>query len=242
MARIARDVHSVRLLRTDDPDYRAYMRRMADLRPARGGPRSAGEMLGGLVERCVRHWLQSSVPLQPERILAWDQKMPNGRNGTLYRELDGVWRIDDVSLCLFEMTLSTPEQMERGRGIKQLNIATSTLFASGAYEYVLKRLVYVAAEPVVVLDGLPELEPTDEYAELGVIWAPPDAVVRAAVELEIALPENWLEIEAREGVVEDPERDEWRQFASTQPQDAELGESDANPLAEALRRALEGGQ
>ena len=44
---------------------------MADRRPSRGGPRAAGEYLGGLVEQCVRHWLGKAVPLSEERILVW---------------------------------------------------------------------------------------------------------------------------------------------------------------------------
>src|SRR5205823_7250700 len=97
----------VRLVTPDDPEYIAFMRRMADKRPSRGGPRAAGEYLGGVVEMAVRHWLADFVPLQEERILCWEQRQRNGRQGTLYRELDAVWKIDDESLCLYEMKLTT---------------------------------------------------------------------------------------------------------------------------------------
>jgi len=40
----------VQLVKPDDAEYIAFMRRMADKRPSRGGPRAAGEYLGGLVE------------------------------------------------------------------------------------------------------------------------------------------------------------------------------------------------
>jgi hypothetical protein len=227
---------NVRLVKPDDADYIAYMRRMADRRFPRGGPRAAGEYLGGLVERAVRHWLSKAVPLLEERILVWEQRQRNGRNATLYREIDAVWQIDAESLCLYEMKLTFRENMERGVGLRQLEASTETLFASSKYEYILKRLVYVAEEKVTVLEGLPVLEPDDEYAEVGVIWAPPAQVVKAAEELEIELPPNWLEPESREGAMEDPERDAWREFADTTARDAESEAS--NPMAEALRRLL----
>lgn len=239
-----RDIH---LVTPDDPEYVAFMRRMADQRPARGGPRHAGEYLGGLVEQCVRRWLERAVPLQEERILTWEQRLRTGRHGRMFRELDGVWTIDAESLCLFEMKLTFAENMERGHGLKQLDIAAQTLFASRRYQYILQRLVYVAAEPIPVLvdeerpEGLPALAPDDEYEELGVVWVTPEAVIEAAAELEITLPDNWLEPESREGYIETPERDEWRQYVDTgtKPAEEEEAEPDPdNPLAQALRRAL----
>lgn len=239
----AKDTYrNIRLVQPDDPEYIRFKQLMAERRPSRGGPRSAGEYLGGIVEQCVRHWLQKFVPLQEERILGWEQLLRNGRVGSMFRELDGVWTIDPVSLCLFEMKLTFAENMENGVGLKQLDIAADTLFLSKRYEYILQRLVYVASERVTVLDGLPELEPDDEYAELGVIWVPPDAVVAAAQELGLELPENWLEPESREGYLEDPEREEWRQYADTERSlEAEEGEEPpaSSPMAEALRRAMQ---
>ena len=236
--------HAIMLVRPDDPEYVAWMRRMADKRPSRGGPRQAGEVMGGLVELCARHYLQGFVALQEERILTWEQRMRTGRAGRLYRELDGVWTIDHESLCLFEIKFSFPENMERGVGIKQLNIAQELLFASARYQYVLKRLVYIADTPLVVLDDVPVVEPNDEYEELGVIWIPTAAIETAAHTLELTLPENWREPESREGFLEDPEREEWRQYADTSARENTEPGEDAeeaavnNPLAEALRRAL----
>ncbi|HZO91637.1 MAG TPA: hypothetical protein VFB38_25165 [Chthonomonadaceae bacterium] len=229
---------NVRLVKPDDPDYIAFMRRMADKRPSRGGPRAAGEYLGGMVEQAVRHWLGGYVPLQEERILSWEQRLRNGRHATLYRELDAVWTIDHESLCLYEMKLTTPENMERGVGLRQLDTAAETLFTSKRYRYVLERLVYVAEEPIPVLDGLPALAPDDEYEELGVVWVPPQAVETAAKELGLELPEDWLKPEAREGFVEDPEREEWRQYADTMAREQTEEEPPSGPLADALRRAL----
>lgn len=228
---------NVRLVSTDDPDYISFLRRMADRRPSRGGPRAAGEVLGGLVERSVRHWLGQRVPLSEERILVWEQRQRNGRNATLYREIDGIWQIDDTSLCLYEMKLTFVENMERGVGLGQLEASSQTLFASGRYEYILKRLVYVAEERVQVLDGLPELEPDDECAEVGVVWVPPGEVEAAAAELEISLPENWLAPESREGAFEDPEREAWREFADTTVREQDAANAEG-PMAEALRRLL----
>ena len=245
--------HNLMLVRPDDPEYVAWMRRMRDSRPSRGGPRHAGEYIGGLIERCVQHYLEGFVPLQAERILTWEQRLRNGRAGRLYRELDGVWTIDHESLCLFEIKFSFLENMQRGVGIKQLNIAQNLLFGSGRYQYVLKRLVYIGDEPVVVLDDVPTLSPDDENEELGVIWVPTLEIEAAAVVLEITLPDNWREPESREGVVEEPEREEWRQYADTSARaqaegegEAEGGEAETdalaaaadNPLALALRRAL----
>jgi hypothetical protein len=227
----------VRLVPPDDADYIAYMRRMADARPSRGGPRAAGEYLGGLVEQAVRHWLGKIVPLAEERILVWEQRRRDGRNATLYREIDAVWRIDAESLCLYEMKLTFAENMERGTGIRQLEASTETLFASEKYQYILQRLVYVAEERVTVLDDLPELEPDDESAAVGVVWVPPSAVEEAARELGIPLPENWLAPESREGVMEDPERESWREFADTDRRDEDVP---AGQLADALRRLSEG--
>jgi hypothetical protein len=240
----------VRLVTPEDPDYLGFLGRMADQRPTRGGARSAGEYLGGIVELCVRHWLSGKTPLQPERILAWSQRLRNGRVGPAYRELDAVWRIDKESLCIFEMKLTYPENMQNGVGIRQLNAAADVLHSDAANRYVLKRLVYIATEKVNVLDGLPELEANDEFAELGVVWVPVEAVEAAAAELSIELPENWKEPESREGTIEDPERDSWQEFASserpTANTPAKQDESDAetdipadSPLAQALRRALE---
>jgi hypothetical protein len=242
------EFQNIQLVKPDDSEYISHMRRMADLRPSRGGPRHAGEVLGGLVERCVRHWLSGYVPLQEERILAWEQRQRNGRYGRLYRELDAVWIIDHESLCLYEMKLTFTENMERGVGLRQLDIATQTLYGTGRYRYILQRLVYVAAEPVPVLaspddtepgeGGLPAVEPNDEYTELGVVWVSPTAVESAALELGIELPENWLEPESREGTIEDPEREAWREYANTDAKETVAEEMPDNPLAQALRRAL----
>lgn len=234
----------IQLVRPDDPEYVGWRRRMADQRPSRGGPRHAGEYLGGLVERCVQHYLRQWVPLQEERILTWEQRLRNGRAGRLFRELDGVWTIDEESLCLFEIKFTFPENMERGVGLKQLEIAQDLLFTSNRYRYILLRMVYVSDEPVVVLEDVPAVDPDDEYTELGVIWVPTEAIESAARELEIELPENWREPEAREGHLENPDRDEWQQYADTASRDSGASESEAtelapdNPLAQALRRAL----
>ncbi len=238
--------YDVKIVKTDDPNYVAWMRRMRDNRPSRGGPRAAGEVLGGRVETAVQHWLSKFVPLQEERILGWTQRQRNGRNGDSYREMDGVWQIDDESLCLFEIKLTFQENRERGVGIKQLNTSAEILFTNPRWKYILKRLVYVAEEPHRVLEndegvGLPVVEPNDECAEIGVIWITPQQVEEAAKELAIELPEGWQQDEAREGHFEDPAREEWREFAGTEKPAAEENEDaipDDNPLAQALRRAM----
>lgn len=232
------DYWNVRLVTPENADYIAFMRRMADRRPSRGGPRAAGEVLGGLAERAVRHWLSRFVPLAEERILTWEQRGANGRHVTLYRELDAIWQIDDESLCLYEMKLTFPENMERGVGIKQLDASVATLSAANRYQYLLQRLVYIGDERVNVLDGLPELEPDDEYTQLGVVWVAPAEVEAAAKELQIELPENWLQPEAREGVVENPEMEAWREFADTETR-LQSDDAAGGPMAEAMRRLLQ---
>ena len=238
--------YGVQIVKTDDPEYVAWRRRMAAQRPSRGGPRAAGEVLGGLVERAAQHHLMQFVPLQEERILTWEQRLRNNRTGRLYRELDGVWKIDDESLCLFEIKLTFQENRERGVGISQLNTAAEILFTDPRHKYILKRLVYIAEEPHSVLGDLPALAPDDEYAELGVVWITPPEIEAAARTLEIELPADWTTPEAREGAVEDPEREEWRQYADTAAAAATEEDADAipadNPLAEALRRAMQGRQ
>ena len=238
--------YDVKIVKTDAPNYLAWMRRMRDNRPSRGGPRAAGEVLGGRVETAVQHWLSKFVPLREERILGWTQRLRNGRNGDSYREMDGVWQIDDESLCLFEIKLTFQENRERGVGLKQLNTSSEILFTNPQWKYILKRLVYVAEEPHSVLadeesEGVPFVEPNDEYAELGVVWITPQQVEEAAKELEIELPENWQQDESREGHFEDPAREEWRQFAGADTPAAEANEDvipDDNSLAQALRRAM----
>jgi len=237
----------------DDPEYRAFQGRMRDRRPSRGGPRAAGEFMGGLAEQCVQHWLKKFVPLQEERILTYEQRNRHtGRMTRFYRELDGVWCIDSESLCLFEMKFTFPENMERGVGISQLNKNRDLLFIDPKWKYILRRMVYIAEETerVTVLDNLPALEPDDENTELGVIWVLPSDVETAAKELEIELPENWLAPESREGHLEAVDRPEWEAYLETTnalpPEDAEgegevtepvLAEIDPNsPMAQALKK------
>jgi hypothetical protein len=244
MARL--DVHetNISLVCPDDHDYLAFMARIREQHPGRGGPRHAGEFIGGIVEQSVSSLLAEHVPLQQERILTWEQRMRNGRNGRLYRELDGVWKIDHESLCVFEIKFTLPELISRGNGIKQLNIAQRLLLASRDYEYVLKRLVYVADEMIPVLDdpegdhpaGLPALEIDDAFEELGVIWFTTEAIAVRAAALGLSLPENWTDPETRAGEIYDPEREEWRQYSDTADVKPEEAES---PLARALRLAKE---
>jgi len=240
---IKESYRNVRLVPTDDVDYIGFIMRMADRRPSRGGPRSAGEYLGGVVERCVQHWISKHVPLSENRILAWEQRQKNGRVGPMFRELDGVWHIDDESLCLFEVKLTYAENMQSGVGIRQLNIAADTLYTDPKWKYILKRLVYVASEVVTVLDDLPVVMPDDEFSELGVIWVAPEDVERAAQELDLQLPDNWTEPESREGVIETPEREEWKQYAQSDALEANTELTDEavadneTPLARALRLA-----
>jgi hypothetical protein len=237
--------HSVQLVAPDDPGYVAAMRQAARQRPARGGPRQAGEQLGGMVEQAVRHWLAAQVPLTPERILSWRRARRERLFDRQYRELDAVWAIDNESLCLFEIKLTTPENMARGRGLAQLGRAAEILLASPRYRYVLERLVYVAAEPAPVLEGdIPALPPTDEFEQVGVVWAPPAGVEWAARELGLDLPPNWLDEEARQGAVADAraEAEEWRQYANTAAPSAAAPDSlvgSEGPLAAALRRAMQ---
>ena len=236
-----KNAYEIKLVTPEDMDYVGYLRRLADSRPSRGGPRQAGEYLGGVVEKAARSWIGRQVPLLEERILSWQQPMRNGRHGRLFRELDAVWRIDEESLCVFEIKFTYQERMEAGAGLKQLDIAADMLLRAGPYRYVLQRLVYIAPEPVFVLaddemaNGLPSLSPAEEFEELGVVWIPMDAIEEIAQELELELPPNWRETEAREGHIEEPEREEWKQYLEPDQESQEEGDG---PLADALRRLL----
>ncbi len=244
MTRFDNNETDIRLVRPDDRDYLAFVARIRDQFPSRGGPRQAGEFIGGLVEQAVISIISEQLPLQEERILSWEQRLRNGRHGRLYRELDGVWKIDHESLCVFEVKFTLPDLMSRGNGIKQLNIAQRLLLADGKLKYVLKRLVYVADEPIPILadpegdypNGIPTLEITDAFEELGVIWLTTGAISQRAAILELDLPENWTDEETRTGEIYDPEREEWRQYSDVADVKPEEQES---PLARALRIAQE---
>ena len=60
----------------------------------------------------------------------------------------------------------------------------------------------------------------------------------SAVQMGIELPENWLLPESREGAIEDPEREAWRQFADTSERALDSDPGD-NPLSKALRKIIE---
>ncbi len=145
------------------------------------------------------------------------------------------------------MKLTYALNMQNGVGIRQLNAAADVLFSDDANRYVLKRLVYIETEKVDVLDGLPVLEANDEFEELGVVWVPVDAVDAAAAELGLELPDNWKEPESREGTIDDPERDSWQQFASSERTVENTSANDSgvetdhapnSPFAQALRKVI----
>lgn len=224
----------IRLAPPDDAEYLGYLARLRDARPPGWGRRSAGEYLGGVVEKAVVHWLKSRVPLKEERILTWEQRLKNSRSGRLYREIDAIWEIDSESLCLFEIKFTHAENIAKGAGIKQLETSCEILAQVPEYQYLLKRLVYVADEPVPLNDDtIPAVEPDEEFEEWGVIWVSLDAVAQAAEELGLELPENWREPTAREGRLETAAQEEWKQYGETEAPEEE------NPLAEALRRAMQ---
>ncbi len=242
MLDIKKSYRNITLLKPDHPEYLAFLARIRDANPPRGGGRQAGEYLGGLVELCVRHWLNEQIPLSHERILSWEQKLKNGRHGTMFRELDAVWQIDHESFCLYELKFTLPEFMENGSGLKQLNIAANILENIPGIKYILRRIVYLSETPVAVLadedypEGIPVVTPDDETTDLGVIWVPMESIETAAQNLAIELPENWRLPEAREGTVLDAEQEEMRKHLSTVNEGAtNMG----NSLAEALQRALE---
>ena len=131
-----------------------------------------------------------------------------------------------------------------------MNTSAEILFTNPRWKYILKRLVYVAEAPHPGAEQDDEgiglafaLEPGDECAELGVIWLTPQQVEAAAKELAIELPEGWQQDEvagrpilktrsARSG---DSLREQ-RKPASEENEDII---PDDNPLAQALRRAMQ---
>lgn len=224
----------IRLVRPDDTEYLGFLARLRDNRPPGWGRRSAGEFLGGRVERAVYHWLQSHVPLKEERILSWEQRLNNNRSGRRYREIDAIWEIDSESLCLFEIKFTHAENIAKGAGIKQLETSCGILATVPEHTYLLKRLVYVTDEPIPLNDDtILTVEPNEEFEEWGIIWVSLDTVAQAAQELQLELPENWRDPTAREGFLETPEQEEWKQYGETETT------QEPNPLAEALRRAMQ---
>jgi hypothetical protein len=231
---IGEQVRNVRLVLPVARDYRDHLRRSREWQPTSTGCRSASEYIGDVVERAVRHWLYIEVPLRPERVLSWEERQVNGRYRTHFRELDAVRTIDRETLCLFEFKTITAKRMRRGCGLDQLNRAAETLYADRRWRRVLKRLVYVAAEPVPVLGGLTVVDPADTESEVGVVWVQPVLVEAMAGILGRELPADWLEPEVRARPLTEAFSDPF----SAAPGAQESSAQEEGVLALALRRAL----
>jgi hypothetical protein len=215
-----------------DSGYRMTMHDMAAMNQGiRKGPRAAGEVLGGQVERAARHYLGAHIALQAERILRWKQIDHSRRYATRYRELDAVERLDTNSLCLFEIKLNGVRGMERGEGLRQLRKSTQTLLMSQEYKRICRRLVYISDDPVKVKGGLPAVGVEDVESEEAVIWLSSKTIESAASDLGIILPDNWLDPAARIGSLK-AEDEEWRSYV----EGAGSGTWLSHSLADAFRR------
>jgi hypothetical protein len=228
-------VPSIRLVRWLQPDaqeFKRYIRTLRAQKPPSRGQRQAGEIIGRMGEKAVRHWLSARIPLQPERVLSWEARLPRGQYCTLYREIDAVRRLDQTALCLFEIKIAAVNRLRQGYGLGQLGEAVKILASDPRWRTIL-RLVYVGDDAVPVKNGLPVLDPQDDSTPLGVIWVPPTVVEEAACELGLCLPDRWQEAEFRSGSLTSPE--------GTAPVANNavnsLREPAEGPIAEALRRA-----
>ena len=224
-------ISRVQLISPHSPEYRLFLQKILENRTSRGGQRNAGEMIGRLAERAVRHWLYQQVPLDSNRILAWQE---HERAGLRYQELDAVQCVDHEALCLFEIKLAAPKAMERGIGLGQLNSAVNVLLEGRRCRRVCRRLVYIADAPLPVGrdEGIRRVNPDDTQTDLGVVWVSPSAVTAAAAALDLSLPQDWFDPSVRSGPA-----------PSASPEDAfSCRAADAvtpfNPVAAAMERAL----
>jgi len=176
------------------------------------GKRAAGEIIGKLVEITACYILHQHVPLQEERILACT--MPNrlGDYIQLHREIDAVARIDSRTLLICEVKLSKSVYLQQGVGLQQVSDSARLLRSGGCCSQVRKRLVYIAKHPLPLYYGMTSVAIDDTTTESGVIWLTSEQIIAAACELDIPLPQGWMNPAVRGRSV--AETAEWRHFAN----------------------------
>lgn len=253
-----------RLINTDDPQYRAFVRQIMigkdNQRPTR--PPRARELFGGEAEAALRDWLAGQLPLSDRRIVEYLEH--RGRSAIKkYRELDAVAIPDQKSVQVFEIKASQKATSVR-RAVQQLRdtrailgmlffrVSVTILLVDTGIPDARAVAELMAAEdappvPPPTLDEvlalLPQVKLVGSLAErdLG-----PDAVnlIRFGVDDIVALAGaenlhlNWDE-EEEDTAEDEPPADEppaGPSYAYTT--DEAPDDDDDNPLAAALRRAM----
>ncbi len=258
-----------RLISADDKQYRAFLAQIMlgkenqrAIRPPR-----ARDLFGGEAEAALRDWLAQRYTLSERRIVEYLEH--RGRSAIKkYRELDAVSIPDPKTIHVFEIKASQKAASLR-RAAQQLRDTRAILGMLFPRVYTTALLVDTGiptADDIVALmaseDAPPVPPPTlDEVLQLlpqvrlvGSLderASDPELVslLRFSVEDIVALAgaENlhldWdeEELEETEGPEnEGAEADKPRYAYTTDDAEADAGADDDNPLAAALRRAMEG--
>jgi hypothetical protein len=258
-----------RLISADDKQYRAFLAQIMlgkenqrAIRPPR-----ARDLFGGEAEAALRDWLAQRYTLSERRIVEYLEH--RGRSAIKkYRELDAVSIPDPKAIHVFEIKASQKAASLR-RAAQQLRDTRAILGMLFPRVYTTALLVDTGiptADDIVALmaseDAPPVPPPTlDEVLQLlpqvrlvnSLDERAPDpeivSLLRFSVEDIVALAgaENlhldWdeEELEEAEGPEnEGAEADKPRYAYTTDDAEADAGADDDNPLATALRRAMEG--
>ncbi len=259
-----------RLIDANDPQYRAFVRQIMigkdNQRPMR--PPRARELFGGEAEAALRDWLAQRYTLSERRIVEYLEH--RGRSAIKkYRELDAVIIPDQKSIQIFEIKASQKAASIR-RAVQQLRdtrailgmlffrvhttillVDTGILNAQEVTELMRSEDAppmppptldeVLALVPQVKLVGsLEERDPNPEVVNL-IRFGVDDIIALAGAE---NLHLNWDEQD--EESADAAEEAETAEESSGKPHyayttdEASAEEEDDNPLATALRRAIEG--
>jgi hypothetical protein len=258
-----------RLIDENDSQYRAFVRQIMigkdNQRPMR--PPRARELFGGEAEAALRDWLAQHYTLSERRIVEYFEH--RGRSAIKkYRELDAVVIPDQKSIQIFEIKASQKAASIR-RAVQQLRdtrailgmlffrVHTTILLVDTGIpdaQAVAELMASEGAPPmppptldevlalvpqVKLVGSLDERDPKPEIVNL-IRFGVDDIIALAGAE---NLHLNWDEEdeEAAQGA-EEPEADESSgkpNYAYTTEQPSAEDDED-NPLAAALRRAIEG--
>jgi hypothetical protein len=259
-----------RLIDEHDPRYRAHVEQMKLLRINQRAirPPRARDLFGSEAEAALRDWLAQQVPLSERRIVEYLEH--RGRQAiTKYRELDAVWLPEPKTIHVFEIKASMKATSLR-RAVRQLRdtqtilrilfprVHTTILLVDTGIpqtpeEAAAQRAEWIARRPdrqppadppptlADVLANLSQVRLVDTLAELP---DNPDLVglIRFTVDDIIALAgaEN-LHLDWDEEEDEEEDADEEPGATDQYLYSSESGtDEEENPIAAALRKALEG--
>ncbi|MBO9325186.1 MAG: hypothetical protein J7463_07160 [Roseiflexus sp.] len=258
-----------RLIDEHDPRYRAHVEQMKLLRINQRAirPPRARDLFGGEAEAALRDWLAQQVPLSERRIVEYLEH--RGRQAiTKYRELDAVWLPEPKTIHVFEIKASMKATSLR-RAIRQLRdtqtilrmlfprVHTTILLVDTGIpqtpeEAAAQLADWIAKHPDCQLPTDPPPTLAEVLANLSQVCLVntiaelpdnPDLVglIRFSVDDIIALAgaENlhldWDDEEDEEDADEEPSVISQHLYSSESETDEE-----ENPIAAALRKALEG--